>query len=329
MIRQPSLVPTFALLGALLCVSALADEPVTPTVDASPSQGAKSQASAPSNDPAAGGETVDDLITNNNLRAFSGSLSRWSIASQFNYEGGTLASPFDQDRPNISDASGNTIKADLDGAISVKYNLNAKNALMAGFGIRWIAPLSPGALPNYSGTRFDAMNPYLQYQYVYKWLGVQSVLQVQGTLWTQADQTAIGSFAQLNVDQENMYEIGHSGLSLGASTFVQYQWFNKSVDDTGADLASQQSVYEFSFSPILEYQLTEKINLRTLVFLLTYEHYKSDPEFNFVHDNVYQSVGVGFSVTRDIFLYPNIQFLPTQLQASLTNVGLSATINLF
>jgi hypothetical protein len=48
-----------------------------------------------------------------------------------------------------------------------------------------------------------------------------------------------------------------------------------------------------------------------------------------VHDQIYQSVGVGVSVTRDIFLYPNIQFLPNQIMASETNVGLTATVNVF
>jgi hypothetical protein len=38
---------------------------------------------------------------------------------------------------------------------------------------------------------------------------------------------------------------------------------------------------------------------------------------------------VGYSVTRDIFLYPNIQFLPNQVASDMTNVGIQATINVF
>lgn len=87
-------------------------------------------------DDAPTGAAVDDLLTNNNLRALSGSTSLWSMASQFNYDGGTINTPFSQDRPNIASESATTNKADLDGSISAKYNLNAKNSLMAGVGIR-------------------------------------------------------------------------------------------------------------------------------------------------------------------------------------------------
>src|SRR5580658_7904513 len=50
-------------------------------------------------------DEIDELITNNNLRAYSGSKSRWSIASTWNYNGGTIGSPLSQDRPNIADTS--------------------------------------------------------------------------------------------------------------------------------------------------------------------------------------------------------------------------------
>jgi hypothetical protein len=284
-----------------------------------------------------GAEEVDDLITNNNLRAFSGSTSRWSIASQFNYNGGSVQSPLSEDRPNISQSSGTTVKSDLDGSVSVKYNLGVKDSLMAGFGIRWIAPLEAGGPTNYDGSTFDAMNPYVQYQHIYKWVGIQSVLQVQMMQWTQTDQTALGYAQQLSFDQENMYEIGTSRISVGASVAGQYQWFDKSGSygspsdpNYVADLGTVQSIYSFVFAPELEYQLTDKINLRTLVSLWNFEHYAAtrNPE-TFVHDKVYQSIGVGIAVTRDVFLYPNVQFLPDNIRDSVTNVGMAATINMF
>lgn len=284
-----------------------------------------------------GAEIVDDLITNNNLRALSGSLSRWSIASQFNYNGGTIEEPLSQDRPNISAASGNTIKSDLDGAISTKYNIDGKNSLMAGIGMRWIAPAAMGALNNYAGTTFDVMNPYVEYQHVYKWLGIQSVLQAQGMLWTQADYTAIGYAGQFTVDQENMYQVGKSHLSIGVSTVAQYNLFNKSgaagnpTDSTYVpDLSVVQSVWAIDFAPIIEYQITDKINFRTLVNVFYYEHYANATNpTDLFHDAIYQSIGIGLSVTRDVFLYPNVQFLPGNMAANLTNVGMAATINVF
>jgi hypothetical protein len=68
------------------------------------------------------------------------------------------------------------------------------------------------------------------------------------------------------------------------------------------------------------------LNFRTVANVWTYEMY---PVEGLVHDAYTESVGIGCSVTRDIFLYPNIQFTPGNISANLTNVGLTATINLF
>ena len=328
------LVIIFSLAGTVRAYAADESDGAN-TSAAAPETKAKTQDVNPQANAVPGSEVVDDLLTNNNLRALSGSKSRWSVASQFDYLGGTVNEPLSQDRPDISGASGNTLKSDLDGAISAKYNLNPTNAILAGIGLRWIAPLAGSQLTNYNGTTFDVMNPYVQYQHIYKWEGIQSVLQVTDMQWTQADYTILGYANQINVDQENMYEIGKSKLTVGASTQLQYQFFNQSGavnTPTGfiPDVSAYQSVYLFTIAPVIEYQLSSKVNLRTLVNAWTYEHYGNQAgPFSFVHDAIYQSVGVGISVTRDIFLYPNLQFLPGQLEADLTNVGITATINLF
>ena len=140
------------------------------------------------------------------------------------------------------------------------------------------------------------------------------------------------------IDQENMYKIGDSEFSVGASTWVQYQFFNKSgsfgipanQDTYVPNLAAVQSVYAFFIAPVLEYEITEKLNFRTLLGLWQFEHYGSERNaMSFTHDKVYQTVGLGISITRDIYLNPNIQFLPDNIRGDLTNVSLNAAINVF
>jgi len=322
-----------APLVILLCVSYAMEAQAKPRPSPSPSPTGTVQKEA----------DADDLITNNKLRALSGSKSKWSFASAFNYLGGTMQKPFDQDRPNISGASGTTTKADLDGSISAKFAINSLNSLMMGVGVRWIAPLSFGPVVNYTGNREDISNPYVQYQLIYKWLDIQSVFQVSVAKFTQADETHVGYDWNFGVDQENVLELGKSGLSVGVSTVVQTNTFNKtSVGSPGesgyiADLAPYQSQWGWDLAFYLEYQITDKINFRTLINPLNFEHYSEYPDGPkadgtnpyWYHDTTYQSIGLGFSVTRDIFLYPNIQFLPQKMQSALTNCGISATVNLF
>ena len=71
-------------------------------------------------------------------------------------------------------------------------------------------------------------------------------------------------------------------------------------------------------------------NLRTISGLWVYDHLRSERDnFTFAKNKIYQSVGLGISVTRDIYLYPNVQFLPEDIRSDLTNVALSANINVF
>ena len=80
--------------------------------------------------------------------------------------------------------------------------------------------------------------------------------------------------------------------------------------------------------PVAEYIINDKLNLRT-VLGYQWEQLRSTRYTNYHKLAVFQSVGLGISVTRNIFLYPNIQFLPSDIRTDLTNIGLSAYINAF
>jgi hypothetical protein len=281
------------------------------------------------------GADVDDLITNAKMRAESGSKSKWSISSALSYNAGSVEKPFADSRPNIVGATGQTDYAALKGEVSGKYNLSAKHSLSAGVGVRWITPLASKKPTGFSGDKFDADNPYMIYQYLYKWAGIQSVLQVQPYVMTNSDLVKHGFQTQTVVSQNNIYEIGKLSVGLYTaligSTFSKSGEFGKPGDDGYiADLRSIQSDYGFNIDPFLEYQLTDKIGLRTVSNLWNYEHIRNEHRpTTFYMDKVMQSVGVGISVTRDVFIYPNVQFIPDNIRADLTNVAVNTNINLF
>ena len=303
-----SLALTLTLAGFGTVIASTASAQTTPIID--------------SPGPVGGPVNPEDVISNNNLRTMTGSSSKWSFASQWNYLGGTVREPFDQSRPNIAASSATTAKTDIDASLNVKYNLSKKDSLFAGFGVRWVAPFKAGGPTNYSGSTYDAVNPTITYQHIYKYFGVQAVTQVSAMQYTQADSVANGYAQSLSADQENIYEFGKSGFSLGASTGLSTNRFTNS-DAVNLD---QQSTFTAWVLPYAEYQINDKINLRTVWNLWQYEHYRNE---TWVHDTVTTSVGVGFQVSSNVFFYPNIQFLPSNTSSDLTNVGLSATINLF
>lgn len=282
----------------------------------------------------AGGEDVDETLTNNKLRAETGSKSRFSLATIFNYDGGTVNKPFAADRPNIVAATGTPVVADLNGQISAKYNLTQKDSFLVGGGLRWVSPLQgtqrPAAYP--SGQMFDVFDPFINYQHVYKLLGFQSYFQVGPTFITRTNLVEEGYIGNLAIYNVNAYDIGTTGITIGFESSVGGGLYRQPApigNMTADDVRDDESDYNFFIYPYLEYQLTDKINLRTVSYLLGFEHTRLHSMDTWRKDRVIQSAGIGFSVTRDVFLYPNVQFVPDQLRAADTNVGLSANLNVF
>jgi len=274
-----------------------------------------------------GGDDVDETLTNNKLRAETGSKSKFSVATAFNYDGGSLKSPLDANRPNIQGINGTTDVADLNGSINMKYNITQKDSILVGGGLRWIAPLQGGQRPDSypEGQMFDTFDPSINYQHVYKVGSVQSYYQVGPTIYSRTDVLKRGYVANLGIYNVNALDIGHSGVTVGLESQALTNFFNSNDED----LLRKQTDYTFFVYPYLEYALTDKINLRTVTFLWSVEHTRDHDAGTWVQDKVTQSFGVGFSVTRDVFLYPNVQIIPDQLRAADTNVGLAANINLF
>lgn len=272
-------------------------------------------------------DNVDDILTNKMMRAQTGSKSKWSISNSINYNGGSLETPLNEHIPNISAGTGLTNYANLTDSISVKYRATTQSSVSAGIGARWISPFNGSEVPQgYNGNKYDAYNPYLRYQYVYRWQGVQNALTAGPTLTTFNNLTRMGYVGNAIVQQNSVYEVGQTGFSVGALAYVIYAAYN----NDSIPYRSSISDYSGAFEPFLEYKISPKINLRTFWSALSYEHIVAEPRaLTFQQDIVTQSVGVGVSVARDVFLYPNVTFIPYDLRSDRTNVCLSANINLF
>jgi hypothetical protein len=152
------------------------------------------------------------------------------------------------------------------------------------------------------------------------------VAQAQVTYFTQSNLVEQGFLASSGLSQNNAYEFGHSGLTVGlfAYTGLGFYFKNDLID------RQNQSDYSWGFEPFLEYQISDRLNLRSGWNLWIFEHIRAQSDPNtYRWDKVTQNVGLGISITRDFFLYPNIQFLPDNLRSNLTTVALSSNLNIF
>lgn len=278
-------------------------------------------------------DKVDQLITNRKLRAETGSKSKVSVSTSFTYNGGSINDPADKFRPNITAGANVPTFSSLSGSIAGKYRLSVKDSLSAGFGLRVLQPFhespdvssvkTPGGK---SVQRNDVYNPYLTYTHIDRVGALQSVTTVSGTATTTDFARQAGYLGQVDLSQIFIKDLGTSGASAGILFGTGFGVFDKFSAEAKAD----SSDYFVGAYPFFEYVINDTLNLRTIAGIWVYEHIRNESRaMTFAKNKIYQSVGLGISLSRDVYLYPNIQFLPEDINGDKTNVAITANINLF
>ena len=295
---------------------------------------AKEQVSATNSPKLAQADKADELITNRRFRASNGSLSKFSMNMSMSYSGGAINNPFSADRPNISNAGDTTSIAGIGGSLNGSYRLNKLNRINLGAGLQMLAPFHDSINTNDSRAKrefdqnrgnLDVSNPSLSFTHLNKFYGVQTVLTTGLTKFTASNFTDVGYNNSFDLSLNTMYDFGGKDFSIGALV-VYNRYFFDSDDEKFLD---SQNETVFGVLPQAEYVINDTFNIRTIIRSHWYQNNRADGASNYTRRPVTQSVGLGISLNRDVFLYPNIQFAYDNLQASNTNVGFTANINMF
>lgn len=275
-------------------------------------------------------DKADQVITNRRLRAESGSLSKWSGSLYFNYQGGSVADPLEADRPNIVAGADALTLQNFYADLGIRYRLSDLDSITASAGVFVATPFhttintnDPKLEAEFEKNKRDVTvsDPSLRYRHLDSILGVQSVTGLSATYITNAQQSKQGYDAAFSVSQTFMKEFGKSGLSLGASL----QWTKYIFNKTNPALAENVP----GFYPAAEYVINDLLNVRTVFGWQVYQQTRAMDHDTYAKRKVYQSVGVGISLSRDVFLYPNIQFIPSDIRSDRTNIAISANVNVF
>lgn len=291
----------------------------------------KTEATTPSPE----ADKTDQLITNRNLRSLNGSLSTWSFASTWNYQGGSLNRPIGSSRPNVTGSKDVALVQNLSGTVGISYRLTEIDRLTFGIGLQMASPFSSEADSQFSESgrrefdrtqgKIDASNPQLVYRRIMKPFGVQSILTGTSTYYTQDALVDRGLETKNEVTLNSLYEFGKSKFSAGV--VFQGAFFTHNKDSKA--LQAGQPAYEFYALPVTEYEINELMNWRAVYRYNWYQQNRAQSSSEWTTLDPTISTGIGFSITRDIFVYPNIQFNPEDIRSDRTNIGLSANINLF
>ncbi|MGZ3768288.1 MAG: hypothetical protein ACXVCP_12680 [Bdellovibrio sp.] len=289
---------------------------------------------------------IDDEITNARLRATLGSKSKWSFKSALAYNGGSLEKPFDRIRPNYRASAAAESLTNLAGTIGINYRLTDRDNLSLSTGVSMRNPFhdetgrSEFEDPRKSKKgknvdRYYVSNPSLDWSRAYKASGLQMISEAGYTQVTDPDAIAnTAALGSISLGQTVLADFGTSNWSGGLSFSFYYSLYSADTPQLGVQNGWYQDDYGYGIYPFAEYTFSDKYSFRTVFGYFEAVHYKDGqagalPAGQVQSQTPYQSMGIGISVTRDIYLYPNIQFTPLDVRADRTNVALSTNINLF
>lgn len=285
-------------------------------------------------------DKADQIITNKKMRAETGSLSKFSLSTEWNYSAGSIEKPLDPVRPNITGAAGTPALQRLGGTVNLKYRVSTTQYATLGVGLAMTTPFHTSISTNdpkiqkqfdRNRQRLDVNDPTVGYNWLARVAGLQSVSSLGATYITTNLLRDWGYQSGLGLSQVFAKDL--TPVTLGVSLNASYSFFdqaaNKPFGGPGETLGSYQSDVSLGVYPFAEYAVSDTFTLRTLAGVASFDRYRGEMPWTFSQNTMYMSVGLGISVNRDVYIYPNVQFLPENIRSDLTNVAINANINVF
>ncbi len=280
---------------------------------------------------------IDEEITNVRMRADSGSKSKWSLSTSLGYTGGAVARPFGVDRPNLAKEPGIQERTSANLGLDVRYRWSKSQSVTLGTSAGLMTPFQGDLDANQ--TQLNVFDPVVGYNLVGKIGKIQMNGKLMASAGTSQESKNIDKDAWVGASLTGLYAF-QNRLTVGLSVSTGHSFYDtkpgqisnlgarqKTLGFYGNDARTEWSLGLFPFA---EYAFNDTFQARTVFGYFNWRHLYGDPNrYRLLQTYVYQSVGVGISVSRDIYLYPNIQFVPDNIRSDFTNVALSATMNVF
>jgi len=281
---------------------------------------------------------IDETITNAKLRAESGSKSKFSMSTGLSYTGGSVDRAFGRMRPNLNGIPGNQTATSANIGVDARYRMTKNDSITLGTSIGMMTPFQGDVDNNPQKNQVNFFDPSLGYNRAGKLGQIQVVGSVLGYAGTSKESIRVDRWGRAVAKATALYAFQNKlSVGLGLTTYRDFFTNHPGAPQhrpraaaRAHDKVDTRVEQYFQIAPLAEYALSDRFQLRTVFGYMNWAHlYGDDQNMRFIKLKPYQSVGVGMAVTRDIYLYPNVQFVPDNIRSDFTNVALSATINTF
>ena len=255
-------------------------------------------------------------VTNPELRAYAGSMSKISVKTSLSYSGSQIGSPFQDSYRKVDSKSASENLTSLSGSISGRYRIDRKRTLDFGSGLKAVTP--------FHGTdRVDVKDPYLSYSKVDR----NGALQYRGSFGVSATTdnfySGLGQVGSGSFSYGMKYYLGESRFRLSLNGLVRAFFYDEDVS-TRLDLSD----YYMGFFPGLDYGLSDRLSIKTSLSL-SVKKLKRKPLSTWKSDILSQRLGSGISISPVIYLYPYVNFFPDRFTWATSTLSVSTTFSVF
>ncbi len=257
-----------------------------------------------------------NTLTDAQLKADAGSLSKWSARASLSYLGPTFGDLSAAEQPNPDGSIGNYSQA-VKGSVSARYRISPDSTVSAGTGVSLIRPF-------HGWERTDVNNPFVTYDFSNRFGRLQMRNSPGFTISTVPNYTAIGQVGGLSWDNSLVYAIG-GGFAISFESGFDYWVFHRgykpgSTKKGGDGNASQ---YSISWYPGLKYNVSDTFSITSSAGFSLQNPRSAFDATTLQNRTVTLRLGLGYALTRDIFFAPYVQSYVTKLALDTTTINVS------
>ncbi len=260
-------------------------------------------------------------ITDAQMKADGGSLSRYSVKLNMSYYGPTVNDLSVDDQPN-PDGSAGVYATSVKGSLSARYRMDSQSAISAGSGLNAL-------YPRRGFERVDVNNPYVNYDMSKRYGQGDDSFQMKNSLGvnvtTVPNYRDAGQVAGLNHDFSLVKDISDTRFAVQMDSSFGYFIYNR--DYTRAD--KKVGRYNWGLFPGAKYNFSDKLNVNTSVAINFWNPREKSNELVIWNKTVSQRLGLGYAFTRDIYFAPYVNFYPKRLAMDTTTVNFSTVFSVF
>jgi hypothetical protein len=261
-----------------------------------------------------GGGAIQDM----ELKAEAGARSSWSMKATLGYSGPSLAEPF-SDRRRNPDGRFTDVRTSVGGSMGLRYRLNETDAFNLGTGVSAVRPF-------HGIEQVDAEDPFISLDRATRWKGLQWFSRLSASVTTTEFYREIEQVGSSGISISARHFIPDSNWTVGFNTSLSLFFYERPYSEQNAHPGSD---YFVGLYPSANYRVSDSWMITTSTALNAANRRREKDWAVWDTNEITQRLGVGWGVTREIYVSPYVNFFWKDPKWETSDFALSTVFSVF